>query len=72
MDDEQVVVFRPYPLQAGQKIRIEGGRRHGDWLVIKVSEGKVTLRCPVSLREVTWDRFYFYAEERRGPWPLTD
>jgi len=70
-DDEQVIVFRPYPLKVGQKIRIEGGPRSGDWLVIGVSEHKVMLRCPVSLREVSWDRFCFDAEERSGPWPLT-
>lgn len=72
MDEENILVFRPFPLSPGQKIRIEGGLRGGDWLVIGVSERKVRLRCPVSFREVEWDQFCFYAEERRGPWPLTD
>ena len=71
-DETEVIVFRPYPLQEGQKIRIEGGVRGGDWLVIGITERTVTLRCPVSLREVVWDRFCFYAEMRRGQWPLTD
>ena len=70
-DAEQVVVFRPCPLEVGQKIRIDSGPRGGDWLVIGVSERKVMLRCPVSQREVEWDRFCYYVEERRGPWPLT-
>lgn len=68
---EEVLVFRPYPLREGQKIRIEGGPRSGDWLVVEVSERKVKLRCPVSLREVEWDRFCFFAEEQQGPWPLS-
>lgn len=70
MDDAQVLVFRPYPFQTGQKIRIEGGPRAGDWLVIGSTEHKVMLRCPVSQREVTWDRFCYFTEERHGIWPM--
>jgi hypothetical protein len=29
-------VFRPYPMEAGQKIYIESGPRRGDWEVIGV------------------------------------
>ena len=27
----KVAMFRPYPLGVGQKIRIDGGPRRGDW-----------------------------------------
>ena len=40
--------FTPYPLQAGDRITIESGPRHGDGEVIAVSERKVRLRCPFS------------------------
>jgi hypothetical protein len=63
MPKHAVTVFRPYPFQTGQKIRIEEGPRGGDWDVVGVSEHKVTLRCPISLREFTWDRFCYFAEE---------
>jgi len=69
MSEEQMIVFRPYPLAVGQKIRIEGGRRGGDWLVIGVSDRTVTLRCPVSFREFEWDRFCYFVEEGKGEWP---
>ncbi len=72
MAEEMVVVFRPYPLVVGQKIRIEGGGRAGDWLVIGVNERTVTLRCPVSLREFEWSRFCYLVEEREGQWPRRD
>lgn len=68
-----VLVFRPYPLAVGQKIRIEGKRRRGDWEVVGVSEAKVTLRCPISHREFEWDRFcYLVDEEKDGVWPQPD
>ena len=70
--EEDVIVFRPFDLVEGQKIRIADGPRRGDWLVIGVSERKVRLRCPVSLREVEWDRFCYFSEKQRGVWPLTD
>jgi hypothetical protein len=70
MTKHRVILFRPYPLQKGQKIRIEAGPRQGDWEVIAVDERKVSLRCPVSGREVTWDRFCYLTEERDGlEWP---
>jgi len=66
------LVFQPYPLEAGQKIFIESGPRRGDWEVAAVGERKVKLRCPVSGREVEWDRFCCLVEERRGLWPHPD
>ncbi len=65
-----VAVFKPYPFQVGQKIFIEAGPRRGDWEVIAVDEETVRLRCPVSRREVEWDRFCYLAWEGLGePWP---
>ena len=66
------LVFRPFPLVVGQKIYIESGKRRGDWEVIGLSDRKVNLRCPFSGREVEWDRFCFFVEERRGNWPHPD
>ena len=66
----QVSVFREYPLQVGQKINIADGLHRGDWLVIGLSERKMKLRCPVSGREVEWERFCYLAEERgQEEWP---
>jgi hypothetical protein len=68
-----VTVFQLYPFEVGQKIRIEGNRRRGDWEVVGVSEAKVTLRCPVSHREFEWDRFcYLVHEEKDAVWPKKD
>lgn len=64
-----VTVFEPYPFVQGQKIRISGGRRAGDWLVIAVSDKTVTLRCPVSGREFAWDRFCYHVRDEDRPWP---
>lgn len=72
MGTSEVLVFRPYPFQVGQKLRIDGGPRGGDWEVAGVSDRKVRLRCPVSGREVEWDRFCYFAEGRADlPWPQT-
>ena len=66
-------VFRPYPFEVGQKIRIDGGPRGGDWEVVGLSERKVKLKCPVSGREVEWDRFCHFVEKReQQEWPLPD
>ncbi|MFH1155270.1 MAG: hypothetical protein V1793_15780 [Pseudomonadota bacterium] len=68
-----VTVFRPYPFEKGQKIRIEGSKRQGDWEVIEVSDIKMTLRCPISHREFTWDRFCcLYEEQIQVAWPKED
>ncbi len=70
MEKHDVLIFKEYPFQVGQKLHIEGGGRSGDWEVIDVSERKVKLRCPVSLREFEWNRFCYFAEERSGVvWP---
>jgi hypothetical protein len=70
MERSKVTLFEPYPFVVGQKIRIEGGRRSGDWEVISVSEAKVRLRCPVSAREFEWDRFCYYTQDRENElWP---
>lgn len=73
MDTHDVSVFKPYPFTVGQKIRIEGGPRNGDWEVIGVTDKKLKLRCPVSLREFEWNKFCYLSEERIGiPWPQKD
>ena len=73
MTNHTVSIFKPYPFVVGQKIRIEGGRRAGDWLVAALGDRKITLRCPVSGREFEWDHFCYLLEERENePWPLTE
>lgn len=76
MEDEMghdVAVFQPFAFIEGQKIRIEGARRHGDWEVAAVDGTKVTLRCPISKREFTWDNFcYLVKEEKNAVWPQPD
>jgi hypothetical protein len=68
-----VAMFRPYPFQIGQKINIETGPRKGDWEVIGLSDRKVKLRCPVSLREFEWARFCYFMEDREiDQWPQED
>lgn len=67
---ETITVFRPYPFQVGEKLRIEGGRRGGDWEVAAVDDKAVTLRCPISGREFAWSPFcYFIKEDSAGIWP---
>jgi hypothetical protein len=67
MTVHKVAMFRPYPFQTGQKIHI------GDWEVIGVSDRKVELRCPVSLREFEWNRFCYFMEDREiNQWPQED
>ncbi|NOZ21305.1 MAG: hypothetical protein GXP25_09470 [Planctomycetes bacterium] len=65
----KVAVFEPYPFEIGQKIRIDGGRRAGDWEVVGVGEHKIKLKCPISHREFEWDRFCYLVEEREDEWP---
>jgi hypothetical protein len=69
---QKVLIFRPYPLQVGQKIFIESGPRRGDWEVLAMGDQKVRLRCPISQREVEWDRFCYFVEERNDLWPHPD
>ena len=70
MPGESIVIFRPFDFEIGQKITIESGPRYGDWEVIGCSERKVKLRCPVTHREVEWDRFCYFVEQRKDEdWP---
>ncbi|MCG8615990.1 MAG: hypothetical protein MI802_07210 [Desulfobacterales bacterium] len=68
----KVAVFKAYPFEVGQKIRIEESPRFGDWEVTKVTEHKVTLKCPISKREMTWSRFCYLAGEQDMEWPQPD
>lgn len=71
MTKQKVAIFKPYPFQVGQKIRIEGSKREGDWEVADISERKVTLRCPISKKKFTWDLFCYFVEDRdNSPWPM--
>jgi len=63
MSENQVLLFRQYPFEVGQRIRIEGGARAGDWEVIDVDEKKIRLRCPVKGTEVEWARFCYSVGE---------
>ena len=73
METDKVVYFEPYPFIVGQRLNIKGGPRKGDWEVIGISDKKVKLRCPVSLREFEWSRFCYFTEERIGvEWPKKD
>ena len=72
MERFKVSVFSPYSFYVDQKINIAYGPRKGDWLVIGVTERKVRLRCPVSLREFEWDRFCYFVEDRDDLWPRKD
>ncbi len=73
MERYDVTLFEPYPFKVGQKIRIEGGKRKGDWEVIGISDAKVMLRCPISHREFEWSRFCYQVEERSNEtWPAHD
>jgi len=70
MEQFDVTVFEPFPFTVGQKIRIQGGKRHGDWEVVGVSDAKVRLRCPISAREFEWARFCYRVQERKNAvWP---
>ena len=69
----KVAVFKPYPFEVGQKIRIDAGPRKGDWQVAAISEKKVSLHCPVTGIDVQWANFCYFAENRENQqWPLKD
>ena len=73
MEKQSVVFFKPYPFEIGQKINIQEGPRRGDWEVIGVTERKVKLRCPITHKELEWDRFCYFVDERQGvEWPQKD
>lgn len=70
---DSVSVFIPYAFQVGEKIRIEGPNRHGDWLVTATSDDSVTLRCPLTGREFTWKNFcYLIRRDENAVWPQED
>ncbi len=64
-----VPVFTPYPFVTGEKINISSGPRQGDWMVVGVDERKITLRCPLSGKEYSWDRFCYMVGKNEQPWP---
>ena len=71
MPKHAVTIFKPYPLEIGQKIRIDSGPRSGDWEVIGITENKIILKCPVSQRTFSWARFCYFTEQRENEtWPL--
>jgi len=73
MNRHDVTLFKPYPFVVGQKINIAAGPRRGDWEVVNITDKKVRLRCPVSLKEFEWHRFCYAVEERsQVPWPQKD
>lgn len=68
-----VLVFKQYPFTVGDKIRIEDGRRQGDWEVAGIEEHKVVLRCPISKKEFSWNKFcYLVEKEESVDWPQVD
>ncbi len=70
MAEQEVIFFKEYPLSAGQRIHIEDGPRRGDWLVIGVTDKKIQLRCPVSGREVEWEKIFCLVSVSSGTeWP---
>jgi len=69
MSNHEIPCFTPYPFEPGQKITITAGPRRGDWEVVAVTDRKLTLRCPVSGREFTWERFCYLVETRKMEWP---
>ena len=69
----QVTVFKPFDFTLGQKIRIDGGKRRGDWEVVGIEEKTITLRSPISNKEFTWNKFcYEVNQEFDAQWPQTD
>jgi hypothetical protein len=73
MAKHRVTYFEAYPFEVGQKIHIKGSRRAGDWEVVGTNDQKVTLRCPLSGREFTWDRFCYYVNDQEGiDWPAAE
>lgn len=73
MSQHDVYRFRPFALEAGHRIHIEGGVLRGDWEVVSVGERKVRLRCPVSGREVERDHLLAFVSLQKGTeWPKHD
>lgn len=72
MEPSKVTIFSPYAFAVGQKINIAEGPRKGDWEVVGITERKVKLKCPISLKEFEWDRFCYHVADRTQPWPGED
>ena len=73
MQTYNIAIFKPYPFELGQKIRIDSGPRSGDWEVVAIDPSHVELQCPISHRKFKWARFCYLVEERENePWPLED
>ncbi len=70
--EENILVFQQYPFKTGDKIHIADGRRKGDWLVVGIDDNKITLRCPISQREFSWNRFCYAVDSKKQPWPTDD
>ena len=66
MKNKNPIHFRRYPFQPGDNIYIEDGPRKGDWTVLSVDDRRVTLRCPVTGTEVTWNRFCYQVRDDEG------
>lgn len=66
---EPITLFKPYEFKIGQKITIQGSRRAGDWEVVDMAEHTITLKCPVTKKELTWNRFCYFVEEKMMNWP---
>lgn len=67
--EHQVTTFKTYAFKKGQKIRIEGSQRSGDWLVADTSDYKVTLECPITKKQFTWTKFCYHVEDKIMEWP---
>ena len=65
----EVAFFKSFPLKEGQKIRLEDSHLKGDWEIAKITDYKVTLRCPLSKKELVKDRFFFFVETKQDQWP---
>ncbi len=67
--NHEVTLFKSYPFKKGEKIRIDGSKRSGDWEVVDTNNSKVTLRCPISKKEYQWAGFCYYVEDKKMKWP---
>jgi hypothetical protein len=73
MKEQIVAIFRPYDFVPGQKIHIENGPRMGDWEVVGMTDRKIKLQCPISLKTFEWNRFcYFVGDLKVAEWPRRD
>jgi hypothetical protein len=73
MEKQIVTVFRPYDFALGQNIYIESGTRKGDWEIVCMTDRKIKLQCPISLKTFEWNRFCYFTEElKSAEWPRRD